>query len=67
MSDIKDNSIHTLNIYSRNDKNAFPIIRLNSKEKIHLNFDYFVADKGYDSEIHSPVESFAHPLYQLNA
>jgi len=41
MSDIKDNSIHTLNIYSRDDKNAFPIIRLNSEEKIHLNFDYF--------------------------
>lgn len=41
MSDIKDNSIHTLNVYSRNDKNTFPIIRLNSKEKIHLNFDYF--------------------------
>lgn len=38
---IKDNDIHTLNIFSRNDVNAFPIIELNSKQKIQINFDYF--------------------------
>lgn len=41
---IIDPNIHTLNVYSRNDINAFPIIELNSKQKIQINFDYFEED-----------------------
>lgn len=41
---IKNSNIHSLNIFAKNDINTFPIIELNSEEKIQLNFDYLQED-----------------------
>jgi hypothetical protein len=41
---IKDQKIHSLNIYARNDINSLAIIELASEQKVHINFDYFQED-----------------------
>ncbi|MGB5989590.1 MAG: DUF5103 domain-containing protein [Marinifilaceae bacterium] len=41
---IKNHNIHTLKIYARNDVSILPIIELNSKQKVQVNFDSFQED-----------------------
>ena len=39
-----DKNIHTALLHKLNDPLSYPIIRLNSNEKLHLNFDDFTTD-----------------------
>lgn len=41
---IKNKDIHSLKIYARNDVSILPIIELNTKQKIQINFDSFQED-----------------------